>query len=355
MRPLIFTLDSEIAHRISLKAVKVLGAKALSVQNEKPNILRNNIAGLEFATPIGVAPGYDKDAEVFEHILRLGYGFTEVGTLTPLPQHGNPKPRLFRLIEDEAVINRMGFNNQGQAEAAKKLEHSGVKAEVSHKLDGILGINIGANKDSSDRVGDYCRGVRNMSPFADYLTVNISSPNTPGLRDLQGKKALRKLLSAVMKERNDCVGQRILPIFLKVAPDLHYGDMEDIVEVSLELGVDALIISNTTISRPDLKSKHAHEAGGLSGAPLKELALKRLQDFYEISKGAIPLIGVGGVSNASDAYERIKAGASLVQIYSAMVYEGPFLGRDIAKQLITLLEKDGFKNISEVVGVEARK
>lgn len=347
LSPLLFGLDGEKAHQLSLTGLKFMGA----VKNHShAKSLAVNVAGLNFASPIGLAPGYDKDAQVFREILRLGFGSAEVGTLTPKAQAGNPKPRLFRLVEDEAVINRMGFNNDGQLSAIKRLQDG-----LKNPLNGILGINIGANKDSDDRMDDYRIGVRNMAPYADYLTVNISSPNTPGLRDLQGRAALGELLSAVMDERQTYLSgaeRSALPIFLKVAPDLHRKDIEDITAVSIEQKIDAIIVSNTTITRPDLQSKHKDEAGGLSGAPLKDLALQCLQDFRRASGGAMPLIGVGGIANAADAYERIRAGASLVQLYSAMVYEGPYIGRNISMGLEKLLERDGFNSISEAIGAD---
>lgn len=344
--PLLFGLDGESAHKLSLSGLKFIA----SGDNDYGASLRVNVAGLAFKSPVGLAPGYDKDAQVFREILRMGFGFTEVGTLTPKAQIGNPKPRLFRLEEDQAVINRMGFNNEGQQAAIERL-----KRGLKTPLNGILGINIGANKDSDDRINDYRLGVRNMAPFADYLTVNISSPNTPGLRDLQGKSALNDLLSAVMEERASYLSdaqRSALPIFLKVAPDLHHQDIDDIVAVSMQQKIDAIIVSNTTISRPVLISKHKDEAGGLSGAPLRDLALQCLKDFRKASGGELVLIGVGGIANAEDAYERIKAGASLVQLYSAIVYEGPYIARNIAKGLVKLLQRDGYQNISQAIGVD---
>ncbi len=340
IRPALFMADAETAHGLSLAALKILPIP--SAVKADP-VLSQQVAGLDFSSPVGLAPGYDKNAEVPAAILRLGFGFTEVGTLTPRPQEGNPRPRLFRLVEDQAVINRMGFNNDGIAAATKRL------AKLrEHSLSGLIGINIGANKDSQDRVADYVAGVQAMAPFADYLTVNISSPNTPGLRALQDKRALDDLLAAVMAARIDDT-----PIFLKVAPDLAPSDIDDIVEVSMARGIAALIVSNTTISRPALTSRHAGEAGGLSGAPLRDLAQQRLRDFRKAGGGAIPLIGVGGIATAEDAYARIRAGASLVQIYSALVYHGPGLARTINSGLAVLLKRDGFANISEAVGVDA--
>jgi dihydroorotate dehydrogenase len=302
-----------------------------------PDSLRSTVAGLEFPSPVGLAAGFDKDAEVPEQMLGMGFGFVEVGTVTPKPQKGNPRPRLFRLVEDRAVINRMGFNNGGQAAAYERLRHA------TH-LHGVIGVNVGANKDSADRIADYAIGARKMAPVARYLTINISSPNTPGLRGLQEEGELRELLAAVEDVRTD------KPIFLKVAPDLEPGDHERIVRAALDHHVDALIVSNTTVSRPPLKSRHASEAGGLSGEPLKSLASEALRTFRNASGGEIPLIAVGGIANADDAWERIKAGASLVQLYSAMVFEGPGIGRVIAAGLAGLLKREGFSSISEAVG-----
>jgi dihydroorotate dehydrogenase len=338
-RPLLFKADAEAAHNLSLTALKLLPIP--SVGADSPS-LAQTFAGLHFANPIGLAPGYDKNAEVPVEILKLGFGFTEVGTLTPLPQEGNPKPRLFRLVEDEAVINRMGFNNAGQQAASALLRNIPEQART-----GPIGINIGANKDSADRVADYVIGVRDMEELADYLTVNISSPNTPGLRALQDKAALDDLLAQVMAART-----RATPVFLKVAPDLQPADIDDIVGVAMARGIAALIVSNTTISRPALVSRHAGEAGGLSGAPLRDMAQQRIIDFRKASGGQMPLIGVGGIASAQDAYARIRAGASLVQIYSALVYQGPGLARKINKQLARLLQADGFTNITEAIGVD---
>jgi dihydroorotate dehydrogenase len=333
LRPLIFTLDAERAHGLTLAALK-----ALPPGRARSPELPIRVAGIDFPNPVGLAAGFDKNAEVFAQILRLGFGFAEVGTVTPLPQAGNPRPRLFRLVEDRAVINRMGFNNEGLEAARARLER--------RRRTGIVGANIGANKDSADRVADYAAGVRAMAPVADYLTVNISSPNTPGLRALQDKGALDALLAAVAEAR----GAGGPPVFLKLAPDLTTEDIDDIARVAIDRGIDALIVSNTTISRPPLNSKHRDEAGGLSGAPLKALALQRLRDFRKATGGALPLIAAGGIENGVDAYDRIRAGASLVQIYSALVYQGPGLARKIVGELSNLLRRDGFGSLSEAVG-----
>jgi len=305
-----------------------------------PDSLKSTVAGVEFPSPIGLAAGFDKDAEVPEQMLGLGFGFVEVGTITPRPQNGNPKPRLFRLVEDRAVINRMGFNNRGQAAALERLRRT------TH-LHGVIGVNVGANKDSANRISDYALGVRRMAPVARYLTVNISSPNTPGLRGLQEEGELRELLAAVDEVRTE------KPIFLKVAPDLNDGDHERIVRAALDHHVDALIVSNTTVSRPHLNSRHSKEDGGLSGEPLKSLASEALRAFRNASGGEIPLIAVGGIGNADDAWERVAAGACLVQLYSAMVFEGPDIGRLIAEGLAHRLKREGYSSISEAVGSAA--
>ena len=337
LRPLIFRLDAERAHRLAISALKLRPPGSPSF----PGSLTTSVAGIGFPSPVGLAAGFDKDAEIADAALGLGFGFVEVGTLTPLAQEGNPKPRLFRLSEDRAVINRMGFNNRGQDDALQRLARR-------DRSRGIVGVNIGANKDSADRIADYVQGVRAMSPVADYLTINISSPNTPGLRQLQDEGALRALLSAVQEIR--AIGGP--PVFLKVAPDLGEGEPDQIVRVAVQHDVDAIIVANTTVSRPRLKSRHAGEAGGLSGEPLKQLALDALRRFRSASGGSLPLIAAGGIASADDAWERIRAGASLIQIYSAMVYEGPGLVRRIAKGLVGKLAEEGFASIAEAVGGE---
>lgn len=334
-RPALFALDPERAHRLTIAALKM----APTLPAAKPGPLAVDMAGLRFANPVGLAAGFDKDAEVPDAMLGLGFGFAEVGSLTPLPQTGNPRPRLFRLAEDRAVINRMGFNNGGGAEAARRLA-----ARLGRP--GIVGINIGANKDSADRIADYAVLTRQMAPLASYLAVNISSPNTPGLRALQDEGPLRALLTAVIEARGDARP----PIFLKVAPDLEPADIDAIARIAVEMRLGALIVSNTTISRPALHASAAEEAGGLSGAPLRDLAQQRLRDFRAATGGAIPLIGVGGIASADDAWQRIRAGASLVQLYSALVFEGPGLARRIVRGLEQRMARAGFATIAEAVG-----
>ncbi|VWX53644.1 quinone-dependent dihydroorotate dehydrogenase [Novosphingobium sp. 9U] len=340
LRPLLFQLDPERAHGLALRSLSFMPQRAIPAA---PGRLAMRVAGLHFSNPVGMAAGFDKDAVAAAALLRLGFGSVEVGTLTPRPQAGNPKPRLFRLVEDRAVINRMGFNNGGVGAAVDRLAGRDRKA-------GVVGINIGANKDSDDRVADYRTAFRQVAPLADYVTINISSPNTPGLRALQDKGALEALLDAVLAERSE-PGCNV-PVFLKVAPDLEAADIDDIAGVALDRQLDALIVSNTTIARPPLRSVHAGEAGGLSGAPLKATALQRLRDFRKATGGAVPLVGVGGIATAEDAWQRILAGASLVQLYSAMVYEGPGIARRICEGLERLMRRDGFGSIAEAVGCE---
>ena len=335
-RPALFRLDAERAHTLAVNALKLAptGRRAPA-----GGPLAIEVAGLSFPNPIGMAAGFDKDGEIPDALLGLGFGFAEVGSITPLPQAGNPKPRLFRLAEDRAVINRMGFNNRGAAEAAERLR-------LRAGNPGIVGINVGANKDSADRIADYAMMTRLMAPFASYLAVNISSPNTPGLRALQDEGALTALLDAVIEAR----GPLGPPVFLKVAPDLEPADIDAIARIAIDKRLGALIVSNTTISRPELHSRHAGEAGGLSGAPLRDLAQQRMADFRKATGGALPLVGVGGIATAEDAWARIRAGASLIQLYSAMVYEGPGIARKIARGLENLMQRDGVSSIAEAVG-----
>lgn len=338
LRPALFQIDPETAHGLSLSALKML---PLTGPNTAEGPLATQVAGLAFPNPLGMAAGFDKDGEAPDALLGIGFGFTEVGSITPLPQAGNPRPRLFRLAEDRAVINRMGFNNGGAEAAAARLARRKGRP-------GIVGINIGANKDSIDRIADYATMAALMAPLASYLAVNVSSPNTPGLRALQDEGALTALLDAVLTAR----GTSSVPVFLKVAPDLEQTDIDTIARIAIDKQLGALIVSNTTISRPPLNSRHGREAGGLSGAPLRELAQQRLRDFRSATGGKMALVGVGGIATAEDAWSRIRAGASLVQLYSAMAYEGPGIARKIAQGLIRLMRRDGFTSIAEAVGSE---
>jgi len=335
LQPLLFTLEPERAHRLALGALRMAGGRSRAADPR----LAVRVAGLDVPSPIGLAAGFDKDALVPDALLARGFGFVEVGTLTPLPQAGNPQPRLFRLVEDGAVINRMGFNNGGQLAARARLA-------ARRGQGGIVGVNIGANKDSADRIGDYAAGVGRMADVADYLTINISSPNTPGLRALQDPGALAALLSAVAGARRPDGP----PVFLKVAPDLDPADVEMIAEAAIAGGMDALIVANTTVSRPALRSRHGGETGGLSGRPLAPLALDMLRRFAAAAGGRIPLISAGGIATADDLWERLLAGASLCQLYSALVYEGPGLARRIADDLVARMDREGVARIADLIG-----
>lgn len=324
LRAALFSLESERAHRATIAALRLWGA--LGVPGGAKTFAGMDpfrgvtVAGIHFPNPVGLAAGLDKDAEAIPGLFGLGFGSVEVGTLTPRPQPGNPRPRLFRLVEDEAVINRMGFNNHGIDAALARI------ARLKRRP-GVLGINVGANKDSADRIADYALGVAKAAPHADYVTINVSSPNTPGLRDLQSRPALDELLAACHAARGTT------PLFLKIAPDLDRAGIHAAVRAAIDNRVDALIVSNTTISRPPLRSRFAGEAGGLSGAPLRDLARAKLAEAREAAGGALPLISVGGIGDADEAKRRLDAGASLVQLYSALVFKGPGLVREMLRGL----------------------
>jgi dihydroorotate dehydrogenase len=302
--------------------------------------------GLEFSNPVGLAAGFDKHAEVPDDLLELGFGFVEVGSVTPRPQPGNPRPRVFRLEEDRAVINRYGFNSQGLAVAAERLRKR-------HGRSGIVGVNVGANKDSQDPVADYVEGVGELAGLASYFVINISSPNTPGLRTLQARDSLDALLDHVLAARRKGGAQNSAPLIVKIAPDLSPEDCHDIAEVLLARGVDGLIVSNTTTARPALRSDSRDEAGGLSGVPLLEPSTKILAEMYRLTEGKLPLIGTGGIASGHDAYRKIRAGASLVQLYTALVFQGPRLIGQIKQELADLLTTDGYDNIAQAVGADA--
>jgi len=343
-RPALFTLDPETAHGLTVDALAAWGRMGTPFANPAPDpILRTTLAGLQFASPLGLAAGVDKDGVAIDGWFGLGFGSVEIGTLTPLAQPGNARPRVFRLIEDRAVINRLGFNNGGIGAALPRA--------TTARRKGVLGINVGANKDTADRVADYRLGVESAAPIADYVTINISSPNTPGLRDLQHGTALAELLAAADEARTAPSGQT--PLFLKIAPDLDSLAIDGIVRTAIEHRIDALIVSNTTITRsPALQSRHAGETGGLSGAPLAALARARLADVRMASGGTIPLISVGGIDSGAEAYARIRAGASAVQLYTALVYEGPGLAHSINRDLARLLYRDGFRHLADAVGAK---
>ncbi len=335
-------LDPESAHRATIRLMASPLAPRINVRLEP--MLRIRIAGIDFANPLGLAAGFDKNAEVPDAMLRLGFGFVEIGGVTPLPQAGNNRPRVFRLPADAGVINRYGFNNDGLDVIASRL--------ARRRKGGIVGANLGANKDSPDRIEDYVTGVKRLEGLVDFYTVNISSPNTPGLRALQDKAALSGLLRRVIAARNALTVKA--PVFLKVAPDLADADKADIAAAALEEKIDALIVSNTTIARAaTLKSLYRDEKGGLSGRPLFAPSTALLREFHETLKGRLPLIGVGGVFSADDAYAKIRAGASLVQLYTALIYKGPALVAEIVEGLPRLLKRDGFASIAEAVGAGA--
>lgn len=347
--PLIRRTDPEDAHRLVLKAL-ALGFGPKVPADAFPS-LRTRVFGLDFPNPIGLAAGFDKNAEAFGPMLAMGFGFVEVGGVTPRPQEGNPRPRVFRLEDDLAIINRLGFNNEGMEVVARRLSARAPGAG------GIVGVNLGKNKETVDAARDYAALVERLAPHADFLTVNVSSPNTPGLRALQGKAPLLDILQAAQEARARATkpGVAATPILLKIAPDLTPADRADIIEVALELKIDGLVVSNTTIERPPtLESEFRRESGGLSGGPLFKPSTQLLGKVYKLSEGKIPLIGVGGVSSGATAYAKIRAGASLVQLYTALVYRGPSLVTWILEDLAARLERDGFKSVAEAVGADYR-
>lgn len=336
---LLHRCDPERAHGLSLSALRA-GLVPLPGVVTTPR-LATTLAGMALPNPIGLAAGYDKNAVALDPLMRSGFGFLEVGAATPLPQPGNPKPRLFRLTEDRAAINRFGFNNEGAASISARLA-------LRPKGPVPVGLNLGANKDSTDRAADFAAVLATCGPHVDFATVNVSSPNTEKLRDLQGRAALSALLAGVMETRDTL--PRPIPIFLKIAPDLRDEDLADIAEVAVASGLAGIIATNTTLSREGLKSPHRDQLGGLSGAPLFEKSTRVLARLSQLTDGNLPLIGVGGISDADQAYAKIRAGASAVQIYTAMVYQGLSLAANIARGLDALLARDGFANVAEAKG-----
>ncbi|MDO5657886.1 MAG: quinone-dependent dihydroorotate dehydrogenase [Paracoccus sp. (in: a-proteobacteria)] len=335
-------LDPERAHDLSLRALAA-GVVPLPGGPVTGPRLATRIAGLDLANPVGLAAGYDKNARAVGPLMRAGFGFVELGAATPRPQPGNPKPRLFRLSGERAIINRFGFNNEGAAAIA---------ARMAARPAGIpVGLNIGANKDSADRAADFAEVVRVAGMAADFLTVNVSSPNTEKLRDLQGAAALRALLAGVLEARDALPERR--PVFLKIAPDLDEAGLDDIAAIALDSGIDAVIATNTTLSRDGLRDAQRGQAGGLSGAPLFERSTRVLARLYRATEGRVPLIGVGGISSPEDAWQKIRAGASAVQIYSALIYQGFSLAAHIARELDARAEREGLRNISALTGTGA--
>jgi dihydroorotate dehydrogenase len=342
-------LDPETAHRATLWALSHgLAPRARAADDP---ILSVRLWDREFPNPVGLAAGFDKDALAPGPMLGLGFGFVEVGTLTPRAQAGNPRPRIFRLPEDGAVINRLGFNNRGAEAARAALERWRAAGGT-----GLVGVNIGKNRDSSDAAGDYAAAARTLAPAADYLAINVSSPNTPGLRALQGKAELEGLIDGLRAALDGLAGSvRLPPLLLKVAPDLGDGELADIAEVARERRLDGLIATNTTIERPPgLVGRHRAEVGGLSGRPLMARSTEVLARLCRLTGGTIPLIGVGGVASGADAYAKIRAGASLVQLYTALVYQGPGLVPRIKAELAALLRRDGFGTVADAVGADAK-
>lgn len=339
--------DAETAHRLGVLAAKYNIVPRKQKTPDSP-ILSSVVFGREFSNPVGLAAGFDKDGEGVRGLTKIGFGFIEIGSVTPEPQPGNPKPRVFRLKEDKAIINRYGFNSEGHEAVYNRL-----KDRVTEQDNCLLGINLGKNKSSTDPISDYTQGVEKFSRLADYLVVNISSPNTPGLRDLQGKQKLQNLLDKVIERRDEMEVRK--PLLVKIAPDLTDRDKEDIAAVvtSRKGYVNGLIISNTTVRRPpSLRNPSKTEEGGLSGPPVRDMSTKTIADMYRLTNGSIPIIGVGGVSSGQEAYKKIRSGASLVQLYTALVYEGPPVVKKIKRELEELLRRDGFKSISEAVGAD---
>ena len=341
LRPFLFQLDPEVAHNLAIKSLKFNPLPKTMFIVEDEQMLNINILGKNFPNPIGLAAGFDKSAEAYNSLLKLGFGFVETGTVTPLKQFGNSKPRIFRLEDDNALINRLGFNNDGIDTIKKRIESDGKT--------GILGINIGPNKDTKDQKNDFCLGLKNFFDIADYITVNISSPNTEGLRDFHDQEKLTDLLITLNKIKKD-KGTSV-PLLLKVSPDIKDSDISEITNVAMKNNISAIILTNTTNrNRENLESKFKEEEGGLSGKPLHQISVNMIKKFYNELKGKIPIIGAGGVSSGKSAYEKIIAGASLLQVYTGFVYRGPLTAKLIKKELIQILKSEGVKSIQEIVG-----
>ena len=341
LRPLIFKFSPEVAHSLAIKALKLN-----NISYNKPkdaNFLETTFCNKLLKTPIGVAAGFDKNAEVYNPLFNLGFGFVEVGTITPKPQFGNPKPRVFRLEEDEALINRLGFNNSGSEEIFQRIKEN--------KKRGFLGINIGPNKDSSNRIEDYLVCFRKFHNLADYITINISSPNTEDLRDLHNQGELNPLIDKLKNEKKELNSK--VPIAIKISPDLNDEEIYEVSKTISEQEIEIIIVSNTTDkNRENLKNINKLEKGGLSGKPIKNISNEIISKFYKILKNKTKIIGVGGVSNGQDAFEKIISGATLVQLYTGMVYRGPRIASKISNELIDLLKNKGFKNVSEAIGIK---
>ena len=343
LRPFLFNLDPETAHNLAIKSLKFnyLPSKIFEVKDE--HMLSIKILGINFPNPIGLAAGFEKSAEVYCSLLKFGFGFIEVGTVTPLQQMGNSKPRIFRLEKDKAMINRLGFNNDGIETVKKRIQSESKK--------GILGINIGPNKDTKDKTKDFCLGLVNFFDVVDYITINISSPNTEELRNFHDKKKLENLLENLNKIKKEKKIQ--VPFLLKVSPDIQDDKISEIAEVAIRYNISALILTNTTnTNRDNLLSEAKKEKGGLSGRPLQKISTTMIKKFYKSLNGKIPIIGVGGINSGKSAYEKITAGASLLQLYTGFVYEGPLIAKNIKKELIQILKEEGLDNIKDAIGID---
>ena len=341
LRPFLFNLDPETVHDLAIKSLKFnyLPKKMFEVENEQ--ILNIELLGKNFPNPIGLAAGFDKSAEVYNSLLKFGFGFVEIGTVTPLKQFGNPKPRLFRLEDDGALINRLGFNNDGIEIIKNRIK--------SEKKKGVLGINIGPNKNTKDQKNDFCSGLANFFDIADYITINISSPNTEGLRDFHDQEKLKDLLLALNKIKSE--NKINIPLLLKISPDINDNHISEIADIAIKNDISGIILTNTTNSNRDkLISDFKKEEGGLSGEPLQQISTNMIKKFYKQLNGKIPIIGVGGVNSGKSAYEKIIAGASLLQLYTGLVYKGPSIVKNIKKELIQILKAEGLNNIKDAIG-----
>ncbi|XP_062997226.1 dihydroorotate dehydrogenase (quinone), mitochondrial [Elgaria multicarinata webbii] len=346
-------LGPEVAHTLAVRFA-ALGILPSCSQADS-EALEVRVFGRRFRNPLGLAAGFDKHGEAVDGLYKMGFGFVEVGSVTPEPQEGNPRPRVFRLPEDQAIINRYGFNSHGHAVVERRLRTRRETQRLLSEAGRPLGVNLGKNKGSADAAADYVAGVRVLGPLADYLVVNVSSPNTPGLRALQGKAELRLLLAKVLAERDALTSEHKPAVLVKIAPDLTAQDKRDIASVVSELGVDGLVVTNTTVSRPStLRGALRDEAGGLSGGPLRQLSTQTVSEMYSLTRGRIPIIGVGGVCSGRAALEKIRAGASLVQMYTALTYGGPPLVGAVKRELEVLLREQGFRSVQDAVGADHR-
>ena len=340
LKPFLFSLDPETAHDLAIKTLKINPFPSKMFEVEDEQMLKIKLLGKNFPNPVGLAAGFDKSAEAYNSLLKLGFGFVEVGTVTPIKQFGNPKPRIFRLEGDGALINRLGFNNDGIEIIKNRIKSDGKK--------GILGINIGPNKDTKDQKNDFCLGLKNFFNIADYITINISSPNTEGLRDFHDQEKLKDLLLALNKIKKE--NKTPIPLLLKVSPDIQDNHISGIIDVATKSDISAIIITNTTDGNRDNLKSEIKEEGGLSGEPLQQISTNMIKKFYKKLNGKIPIIGVGGVNSGKSAYEKIVAGASLLQLYTGFVYRGPSAAKDIKKELIQILKAEGLNNIKEAIG-----